>query len=350
MVSITCSGQVFHDDVLSTSQTISDMMTDCEEETEILAPVPNEYLPALQQLGINFNLRNIKFIQKNKQKLARLVEDNFISADAFLRMVEKAESYSQVLIDRLLLYNFLNVQATYQNTLAQKIGQLYERTQKILDINPDINTLILENYPVLKLYEQYENMWVPPHLQEEIKLYPQKFITSTYSKSKAYDDWVKTIITPKYPKSNPYEKHEKKYQLLLAYIKARNLPMIKYLHKHGADINHIGFISEVAGTGDLEMIKYFHSQIPDIILKRDYTLSVISMRYGHFHVLRYLHEHGVNIIRDDIIVVASITDWSIYLDIAKFLVEELKICTKNHIKDILSPYTIREDLLLYLDS
>lgn len=189
------------DDIIMTSKIFKDMKADCDVFQDYIN-VPVEFYNVVSYVlnpkNILINIHVCKFVAdafalhnynsgiifynicaQCKIKINRYSEH--FSADCEKRRIQSRKEIEQSIL-YLQFCNFMNIKSSYLNILATYIGQILEESEIIIDILPELLTLIVTNHPALYLYQRYENVWLQNDLALEIKRCPLKFESIYYHK------------------------------------------------------------------------------------------------------------------------------------------------------------------------
>ena len=75
-------------------------------------------------------------------------------------------------------------------------------------------------------------------------------------------------------------------------IEAGNLPIIRYLVEHGADLNRGGSLDAAVQAGNLPIVRYLVEHGANI---NDLRFLDVAVEAGNFPLVRYLVEHGADV-------------------------------------------------------
>jgi len=207
---LVCRSEIIEpDNIVSTSRTIRNIMSDCFDdiESEVPIPIPDEYYDALKDTKIG----SLEFILTtvNLLKILKSIPDDHIgtykvkfvingatvyhgdiahmNGDRAVQRINNIEAIVLKDINRLCallrLYNFLDVESKCINLLAFIIGQILEESGIVINIIPELLTLIVSNYPSLYLNPNYQDVWLEPKLESDIACNPEKYHSVYYHRT-----------------------------------------------------------------------------------------------------------------------------------------------------------------------
>lgn len=220
MVVIDLNSKLYHE-ILNRSQTINNLIDDINE---------------LNEIDDNDNKVNTIVISDEYEEALKYLELEKIEGERLIDLVET--KYVKILIDRLKLYNYLDMDKEYDiKPLAKYIGEkieknLYYYVGDLIDfvndeyiglIDYDILYIIIDNHPILHVYKELENFNISETLYNKIFNNIPTYVTVRFHKnqSKLFSDYSKYL-------SKQYFEILRQYNIL-DYIKYHNEKLVKYL-------------------------------------------------------------------------------------------------------------------------
>lgn len=243
-------------------------------------------------LVYNKNLDTIELPEEFKDALEFLDEEKIQNI-----ILNDRDDYVEILINRLELYNYLDVDyELYYKPIAQYLSLIIEPHLNIYRnlFYDDILLSVIKQNPILCIYKELDDFEIGENLYIEIYDNIPKYISIYFhdNQHEILNNHNEYISKKYYPKITNFGNFNIK-----TYIKYGNLNLVSHLFKDHKELNYNLILA--IKYGQLEIVKYFVSKDTDKNLQYNNIFEEAS-RNSNYKILEFILEYYGKIYNFDI--------------------------------------------------